>query len=266
MPRDLSDVLHYFMPELERPDDVATPPPEPSAHPPEATSEADALLPLASVPIADRDMLRAGLVASLAEEVGELGGRTILVTPDTANARGLFTGDTATEVEVAEVGSLHELASIAVERAEGLKQADAVDGVVIARIPPEWLDAAEMPGELLDWLLLFTSTHERNLCDAFALASRVLRENPEAEIGVAVHGAAGRREGEAAFGVLARSVEQRLGRSLVNYGLLLEDLDVYRSLAARQAIGRAHPDSPARAALREAAKLVFERARKTAFH
>ena len=148
---------------------------------------------------------------------------------------------------------------------EVLAAAD-VDGVVIARIPPAWLEGALLPSELFEWLLLFTSPHERNLSDAYALASRVLAENPEAEIGVAVHGAAGRTEGEAAFGLLARSVEQRMGRSLVSYGMLVDDLDVYRSLAARQALGCAHPDSPARAALHEAAKRVFERARKAAFH
>jgi len=274
LPRDLSDVLHYFMPELDRPDET------PPLRPPEATAPSTAetggeagCLPLASVPVGDSDLLRAGLVRSLAEEVGQLGGRTILVTPETKNARGLFADAVglrgnagSAEIEVVAAHSLHELASRAIERASELKAAADVDGVVIARIPPAWLEGALLPSELFEWLLLFTSPHERNLSDAYALASRVLAENPEAEIGVAVHGAAGRTEGEAAFGLLARSVEQRMGRSLVSYGMLVDDLDVYRSLAARQALGCAHPDSPARAALHEAAKRVFERARKAAFH
>jgi hypothetical protein len=270
LPRDLADVLHYFMPELARPDEETSAPPEPNVHPPKAEAPADDLLPLATVPVADSDLVRAGLVASLADEVTGLGGRSIILTPDTPNARAMFAGgggnSETTRIEVLDAHSIHELAAAAVDRASALKEDEAIDGVVIARVPPAWLEGDEVPGELFDWLLLFTSTHERNLVDAYSLAARVLRENPEAEIGVTVHGAAARREGEAAFGLLARSVEQHLGRSVANYGLLLEDLDIYRSLAAGQAIGRAHPDSPANVSLREAAKLVFERARKTAFH
>ena len=61
---------------------------------------------------------------------------------------------------------------------------------------------------------------------------------------------------------LARSVEQRLGLTLANYGLLVEDLDVYRAIVTGRALCRANPQSLAAQSLREAAKLVFERARK----
>lgn len=273
MPRDLADVLHYFLPELERPVEPAPARPEPSAHAPGPEATGEGTLPLASIAIADTDLVRAGLLASLASEVGRLGGQSIVLTPATANVRSLFAIEdprhgepNAMRVEVLDVGSLHDLATAAIERATALRDAEDEDGVVLTRIPPAWLAGAEVPSELFEWLLLFSSPHERNLSDAYALATRALRDNPEAEIGVTIHGASGRREGEAAFGLLARSVEQQLGRTLANYGLLLDDLDVYRSLVAGQPIGRAHPDSPASAALREAAKLVFERARKTAFH
>ena len=91
----------------------------------------------------------------------------------------------------------------------------------------------------------------------------MLEENPKASIGVTVYGADAHRDGEAAFARLARRVEQRLGSTLVSYGSLVEDLDVYRAIATGQAIGLAHPNSLAAKALREAAKLVYERAKKS---
>jgi len=44
---------------------------------------------------------------------------------------------------------------------------------------------------------------------------------------------------------------------------LVEDLDVFRAIVAQQPIGRAHPNSLAARALRETAKLVYERAKKS---
>ena len=60
----------------------------------------------------------------------------------------------------------------------------------------------------------------------------------------------------------AKVVEQRLGRTLASYGLLVEDLDLYRSLVSSAPLCRTGPRSLAAAGLRESAKLVFERARK----
>jgi hypothetical protein len=57
-------------------------------------------------------------------------------------------------------------------------------------------------------------------------------------------------------------VEQRLGLSVASYGLIIEDLDVYRAILTGRALGQANPQSLAAGGVREAAKLVFERARK----
>ena len=81
--------------------------------------------------------------------------------------------------------------------------------------------------------------------------------------GITVRGAIGQRDGEEAFARLAHSVEQRLGLTLTSYGLLVEDLDICRAIVAERPIGQAHPNSLAARALRETAKLVYERAKKS---
>ncbi len=274
MPRDLADVLHYFMPELGSDDKIEptrqpVPPRVPTGAAPSETPHRQPP-PLATVPVGERDIVRASLVASLAEEISALGGDATILTPATPNADGLFPRglceSASARVESVRAQSLGELHSAAVDLAAALATRDADGGVILVRVPPGWLRGAEEASELLDWLLLFSSPDRRNLSDTYALAARIAQENPAAEIGVTIHGAAGRREAEAAFGLLARSVERRLGLTLANYGLLVEDLDIYRSLVAGRAVGRAHPESPASVALREAAKLVFERARKAELH
>ena len=103
--------------------------------------------------------------------------------------------------------------------------------------------------------------HQRDLTEAYGIAKMVLRAQPSANVGVTVHGAAGLREAQEAFGRLAGSVRRHLGRSLTSYGLLVDDLDIYRAIVARRAIGLSHPESPAALALRDVAKMVFEGAR-----
>ena len=272
MPRDLADVLHYFMPELVSEEDPPhgsttaqcppAPPPPVAAPAPQPTQR----FPLATIPVADSDLVRASLVASLAEEISGVGGDATILTPNTPNAHDLFpTGlgeSPGARVEQVDAESLGELHAQAAEFAVGLANEKTTGGVILVRVPPGWLRCADEVSELLDWLLLFSSPDQRNLSDTYALAAWILRENPAAEIGVTIHGASGRREAEDAFGLLARNIDQHFGRTLASYGLLLEDLDIYRSLVAGQTVGRAHPESPASVALRETAKLVFERARK----
>lgn len=275
MPRDLADVLHYFMPELGGDDPppsqldspaVATRPPAPD---PDSTSHSEALkdaLPLAAVPIGEHEIVRASLVLSLADEVAALGGDTTVLTPNTADARRLFPSaaleSTNARVKTTRADNLSSLYSAARELA-AVRGASATNrGVILVRIPPMWLRGAHEASELLDWLLLFSATDSRSLADTYAVAAWVLGENPKAEIGVTIHGAEDHRSAEEAFGALARNVEQRLGRTLANYGLLVEDLDLYRSLVSSASLCRTGRRSLAAAGLREAAKLVYERARK----
>lgn len=277
MPRDLADVLHYFMPELaaeeplgNRGAEPATRRTKPAMLPMPRGHRRPVPLPMAAIPVGERDIVRASLIASLAEEIAALGGDTTILVPATPRARGLFPAGLCeapgARVEAVRAQSIGELNEAAADLAAALATTEHGGGVILVCVPPAWLRCVDEAADLLDWLLLFSSPNQRNLADTYALAARVLRENPSAEIGITIHGAAGRREAQDAFGLLARSVEQRLGRTLASYGLLVEDLDIYRSLVAGRAVGRAHPESPATLALREAAQLVFERARKAELH
>ncbi len=226
-----------------------------------------AALPLATVPIADQQIVRASLTVSLAAEVSTLGGDAIILTPATPNAERLFptsgNGASGVRVQTTDAEDLPSLHGAAAELAEARGAERSGGGIVFVRVPPLWLHEAEHSAELLRWLLLFTSPDQRDLADTYTLATRVLQANPTTEIGVTVHGAREQREAENAFGLLARSVERRLGLALANYGLLVEDLDIYRAIVACETVGQAHPGSPAAHALRETASLVFERAHKT---
>jgi MinD-like ATPase involved in chromosome partitioning or flagellar assembly len=77
-------------------------------------------------------------------------------------------------------------------------------------------------------------------------------------IGVIVHGARSVSEASEVFSRLARTAERHLGRTLRSYGLLVDDLHVYRSIVSRRPIGLTHPHSPAAKALRDVARWIAE--------
>lgn len=280
VPRDLADVLHYFMPDIAADEHraetlVRSPQAVTSAHRSgsHAGEPRSSALPLAALPIADHEIVRASLIANLSVEIAALGGDATILTPATPNAEKLFPPHLCesprARVQVTQAKDLASLHSAAVELAEVRGADENNGGIVLVRIPPLWLQgvdhAADYATELFDWLLLFTSPDQRNLAETYTLAALILKQNPTAEIGLTVHGAKDRRDAADAFGRLARSVEQRLGLTLASYGLLVEDLDIYRALVAGRTVGRAYPGSISAQALREAAQLVFERACKASF-
>ena len=61
-----------------------------------------------------------------------------------------------------------------------------------------------------------------------------------------------------AFERLARACEHRLGLSPTSFGLLVDDLHVYRAIAAQRPIGLEHPQAPATRALMDVAHLLHE--------
>ncbi|MFP8872973.1 MAG: hypothetical protein VCB42_00250, partial [Myxococcota bacterium] len=65
-----------------------------------------------------------------------------------------------------------------------------------------------------------------------------------------------------AFLHLSEVAERRLGRSLVSYGALVDDLHVYRAIVARRPIGLAHPQSAAAHSLRDVAEMLFRTAKE----
>jgi hypothetical protein len=271
MPRDLADVLHYFMPELT-PDAATSSVLRPTATEVDAprtrrVSEArPKALPIVAVPISDQQIVCASLVSGIADHIASLGGDATILTPSTPNSKCLFLRSSVpsqgARVQTSGADSLSSLFSAAVELSETRARDADAGGVVLVRIPPAWLRSAEDAGELLDWILLFSATDSRSLADTYSLAAWVLGENAGAEISVTIYGAPSQREAEEAFGALAQSVEQRLGLSVTSYGVVIEDLDVYRAILTGRALGQANPQSLAAGGVREAAKLVFERAQK----
>ena len=73
-----------------------------------------------------------------------------------------------------------------------------------------------------------------------------------------------RRVGDAerAFGRLAATALRHLRHPVVSYGLLVDDLHVYRAIVARRPIGLEHPQSRAARALRDVARLLLDDARR----
>ena len=314
VPRDLADVLHYFMPDAiaDKGDsqsaassDIeslasATPwasldsPAVQRPFTPDSKSESilpsdvddwisneqpseRAPLPIAAIPIGDQDIVRASFSWNLAVEIARLGGSATVVTPADGAPSRLFAFDGREEspqesIDIKAETASPELRIVYSESLFGLlskarevaieKSAEADQGgVILVRIPPLWLREVSEVGDLLRWLLLFSSPMERDLCEAVGIAKLVLEHCPGTQIGATIHGARDLRDAQEAFGRLARSVEHQMGQVLTSYGLLVDDLDVYRSIVARRAIGIAHPESPAALALRDVAKTVFERAR-----
>ena len=96
---------------------------------------------------------------------------------------------------------------------------------------------------------------------AALFARRVREACPRAEIGVTIHGVSSVKQARHAFEHLSRMCDSQLGFALVSYGLLVDDLDVYRAIAAQRPIGLVHPQAPATRALMDVARLLYEDAR-----
>jgi MinD-like ATPase involved in chromosome partitioning or flagellar assembly len=111
------------------------------------------------------------------------------------------------------------------------------------------------------WLLVFSSARRRDVEATFESVRRWVRERPGLEIGVTIHGVRQIAEAREAFDELARSCDERLGLPLASYGLLVDDLEVYRSIAAGRPIGESQPTVPAARALTDVARLLYEDAR-----
>jgi hypothetical protein len=148
-------------------------------------------------------------------------------------------------------------ADLAAARAEKARQG----GIVFLRIPPEWLDDECTPIESARWMLLMSSSNRRDLEAALDRAARLQSSHPRIELGLTVHGAQSIAEARSAFEWLARRMQERLGLDLISYGLLVDDLHVYRAIAAQRPIGLAHPQAPATRALMDVARLLYEDAR-----
>jgi MinD-like ATPase involved in chromosome partitioning or flagellar assembly len=129
------------------------------------------------------------------------------------------------------------------------------------RVPPAWLVDARAGHPLLRWSLLFSAPERRDLLETYRMAKRVLCSVPDANVGVTIHGVRRVAEAARAFQHVAGVSLRHLGRPLVSYGLLLDDLHVYRAIVSRRPIGLEHPQSRAARALQDVARMLLDDAR-----
>jgi len=218
------------------------------------------------VPIGDRDVVRAAFTWNLAVEVARLGGRALVISPDDATPSPLWpvagVGPLGVELRPTLAKDLEDLEKTALETASATGPGVTNGGLVFVRIPPAWLEADARAPALLRWTLLFTSSGTSDLREALRLARTIMGRRGRARVGITIHGAHCRSEAETAFSRLARATRRKPGCDVTSYGLLVDDLQVYRAIVAQRPIGLAHPQSPAARALRDVATLLLTDAEK----
>jgi len=274
LPRDLADVLHYFLPELDATKDA------PRARPPRVQAEApppkspgllpsrfSSRLPLSvlGVPIGERDLVHAAFTWNLAAETARLGAASVIVAPRADRDSALWP---ATRSDSADAGivytparSLEELGLAAARLAEERSKTAARGGIVFARIPPDWLRDEAQRLDPIRWLLLFASPRRADVASAVDLMKKLLDRRPGIDVGITIHGVRRIADARAAFDDLARRCDAGSGAAPVSYGMLVDDLDLDRSIAAGRPLADTHPRTPAARALMDVARLLYEDAR-----
>lgn len=260
MSRNLGDVLDYFLPTEGATSAVRRQDPAAEAA---RSPERPAALPIVAIPIGERDVVRAAFAWNLTVELARAGARATLLAPAEQEPSPMWPdpgpGPLGAEVVLVDARDLAELSRAALDVAVA-RAADGADGAVLVRVPPAWL-SAKSGRALLRWVLLIASADPRDLLDAYGLSKRVFAASPEARVGVTIHGVRRVAEAARAFQHLAEVASRRLGHPLVSYGLLVDDLHVYRAIVSRRPIGLEHPQSRAARALGDVARLLLEDAR-----
>ena len=258
MPKDLGDVLHFFLPESGGGSNGEG---TPGPHRPAA-------LPILALPIGDRDVVRAAFAWNLNVEIARLGASSTLVAPRGEDIEALWPeagpGPLGSEVLLADANDLAGLGRAALDVAVARAADTEEGGVVLVGVPPPWLGAGAEGPQLLRWLLLLSTTDPRDLAETYALTKRLFAMRPRMYVGLTIHGVRRVREARNAFERVARVANRHLGRCPRSYGLLVDDLHVYRAIVSRRPIGIEHPQSPAARALRDVARLVLSDARNSA--
>lgn len=251
MARELGDVLHYFIS-----DDEASSPREPLSEP------AAPPLAMVAVPVGDSDVVRAAFVWNLAVEMARLGAATTVIAPEDPANESLWPppgrGPLGAEFQPTFAQDLPALASRAVEVARNRGADSRSGGMVLVQVPPGWLDKAADGDPLLRWTLLFSAPEPGELEQTCALARQLCFAAPGVRVGVTIHAVRSIDEARAAFDALVSALEPELRDRLVSYGLLLDDLDIYRAIVNRRPVGIIHPQSRAARALADVARLLLE--------
>jgi hypothetical protein len=255
--RNLEDVVDYFLPRSGAPTPPASERPAPTA----PAAERRAALPILAIPVGERDVVRAAFAWNLAVELARLGASAALLAPRDGEPSPIWPesgpGPLGTEVVLTDARDLGALGRTALDLAVS-RAAECDVGFVLVRVPPEWLRGDGDARALLRWVLLFTAGEPRDLAETYAVAKAILARHAGARVGVTIHGARRVALAEQAFRSLADATVRHLGRSVVSYGLLVDDLHVYRGIVARRPIGLEHPQSAAARALRDVAQLLME--------
>jgi len=248
--RSLEDVLHFFLPETEAASLAQRPRARASSH------------ALVGVPIGDSDVVRAAFVWNLAVEIARAGATATVLAPAAGDSSSLWPdpgrGPMGTELVLTFAEGMADLARAALDLAQTRAAESGLSpGIVLVRLPPAWLPKAADAAALLGRVLLFTSPDARDLLETYALVKRILSLAPISAIGITVHGARSVGEARDAFWRLASASERHLLRALVSYGLIVDDLHVYRSILNRHAVGLAHPQAAASRSIGEVARLLL---------
>ncbi len=308
MPRELSDVLHYFLPvdapapaspnavtdtrleprppaasDAEREARPAPVPPDHArshapahAHAPDKRRGAVApTLPIVAVPVAFDDEVRAALLWNLSIEIARCGGHSLLLRParpahEPAQRTGESTRSSAesmwpppgrqplgAELIEARARNLGDLYRAAVDAAL-LRSGGGGPGLVLVQTPADWLAAPGDGAPLLEWALLLTRSEPGDLRATWRLARHLTGARPGGRLGITIHGATSRRAAERGFAALARAARERLAREVASYGLLADDLHVYRAITDRRPIGVSQPQSLAARALHDVAGTLLD--------
>ena len=263
MPRELEDVLHYFLPGAE-----AEPHREPRGDdgPPHEDVARPVALPILTLPVAGRDVVRAAFAWNLTVELTRLGAPTTLIAPRDPAVAPLWPdagpGPMGVAVEYVRASDAAALGHAAVDAAVRGAVEGTGEGVVAVCVPPAWLLRHRAVRPLLHWMLLLSTPESRDLLEAYALAKCAYRRGSDPLVGLVVHGVRRMRDAARAFERVAEVAVRHLGHSPVSYGLLADDLHVYRAIASRRPIGLEHPQSRAARALRDVARMVLEDSRK----
>ncbi len=256
MPRDLGDVLHYFFRE-----DTGAPPAPLQATASPAPAAPRVALPVIATLLSERDVVRAALLWNVAVEIARQGASASVVAPADGDTSALWPepgrGPLGAELVLTFADDLAGLARSAFEVAEHAGASARDGGVVLVRVPPEWLAQAADAAALFDWTLLFVSPQPRELLQSYAVAKQLVKACPKARIGVTIHGPRSVGEAREAFDRLDRTTHRHLDRALTSYGLLVDDVHVVRAIVSRRPVGLAHPHAAATRALQDVARWIL---------
>lgn len=262
MPRDLSDVLHYFLPELDGP---AAKRPERDERVVEPAPRPGLPLSILGLPLGERELVDSACAWNLAVETARQGGKSMIVLPrgdaDAAFAPPADLRDHGVEVVVAPARDPAAVGAFARRLATEAGRTARAGGIVFLRVPTAWLERAEAFDEAVRWFLLFSAPGERELRRTFERAERLVERSRGAEIGVALRSVRDAREARTSFDDLIARCRGRLGIGLVRYGVLVDDLDLCRAIGSGRALSPAQPPSSGARAFSELARRLYEDAR-----